>query len=351
MDIRVLDRNYNIVDMVQNAKSFIWTERFSGYGDFELVVPTQEIGRLFPDNHIYLKKSKYLMIVESYEKLEQDEFGADHIKVIGRSGESLLENRLVTPSRSTEPWTSNGNSPGAIATWLVRKICIDATGFSSLDRIENLDWESAVGSDILETDVEFTNSTTLYSAVKDLCDSANLGFRMHFDLATKMYTFRVFRGVDRTGFDVVTPLIFDASLETLFGAKYFKSISEHKNVAYVSHTDRVSNRIVYPRNTASTSGRRRKVLYVDASDIEEPTNAKLDQRGRQELAKHRILDLFDGEPEPDASMVYNVNYEIGDIGLVRDSEGNSSQVVVAEHTWTYDSDGLRSFPTFKTLED
>lgn len=349
MDIHVLDKDYNSLDLVQDFESFIWTDRYSGYGDFELVVAARSRWLLAPDHHIHIKESDHLMIIDSYEKMTNDDSGKDLMKVVGRSGEALLDNRLVTPSRSTEPWTREGFTPENIATWLVDKICVRATGFSAMDAIENLTLVAPDPSGV-EIDVEFENSKTLYEAVKELCDSADLGFRMHYKPDSKNYTFKVYKGTDRRGSNVIQPLIFDERFETLYNTKWLKSTHEHKNVAYVSHSDRSAHRVVYPRNMAVPTGRRRKVLFVNANDIENLTNAKLDQRGREELAKHNVVDLFDGEAIPSTTMVYNQNYFMGDIGTLRDNEGNERDVIVAEHTWTYDSNGLRSYPTFKTLE-
>lgn len=350
MDIRVLDRNYNIVDLVQDFESFIWTERYDAYGDFELIVAARMRWLIQPDYHIYIEESNYLMIVDSVEKVRSDEEGKDLIKVLGRSAEALLENRLVTPSRSAESWTHEGATAGAIATWLVRKICVYSSGFSSLDRIENLTAPDATHISAVVADVEFNNSTTLYEAVQSLCESDNLGFRVRFNLAAKSYEFRVYRGTDRRDYNTTRPLIFDEEHQTLSNTRWLKSRTEHKNVAYVSHSDRANNRIVYLPGMTVTAGRARKVLFVNANDIEEPTPAKLDQRGREELAKHVPVDAFDGEAIPNADMVYNRNYAMGDMGIIRGNDGTERTVIVAEHTWTYDADGIRSYPTFKTLE-
>lgn len=350
MDIYVLNKDYEPLDLVQDFESFIWTDRYSGYGDFELTCAARSRWLLAPDHHVHIKDSQHLMIIDSYEKIKNEESGKDLMKVVGRSAESLLDNRLVTPSRSTDPWGRDGYTPENIATYLVKKIASnEASGFSQYDRIPNL---LMADPDISgqTIDVEFENSTSLYDAVKKLCEESNMGFRMYWNPETSNYTFKIYKGTDRRGTNVLQPLIFDERFETLHNTRWIKSAVEHKNVAYVSHNDRANHIAVYPRNMGIPEGRRRKVLYVNANDIQDVTVAKLQQRGREELANHNMIDLFDGEAVPSTSMVYNFNYFMGDIGTLRDNEGNERDVIVAEHTWTYDQDGLRSYPTFKTLE-
>ncbi len=42
MEIRILDTNFIEVTVVENYTSFIWTDRYAQYGDFEIYAPMGE---------------------------------------------------------------------------------------------------------------------------------------------------------------------------------------------------------------------------------------------------------------------------------------------------------------------
>ena len=39
MEALILDKNWEVVAILDAFQSFIWTDRFLGYGDFEVYVP------------------------------------------------------------------------------------------------------------------------------------------------------------------------------------------------------------------------------------------------------------------------------------------------------------------------
>ena len=113
----VLDKNFNLVTTMTNYSSFIWTDRFFGAGDFELVVPAGP--EIYNDirvgyyiscdyfNNLELKRSENgdvindeslgeipLMIVETIEMKSNGDNGAE-FHITGRSLESILDRRII----------------------------------------------------------------------------------------------------------------------------------------------------------------------------------------------------------------------------------------------------------------
>lgn len=113
----ILDKNFNLVTTMTNYSSFIWTDRFFGAGDFELVVPAGP--EIYNDirvgyyiscdyfNNLELKRSENgdvindeslgeipLMIVETIEMKSNGENGAE-FHITGRSLESILDRRII----------------------------------------------------------------------------------------------------------------------------------------------------------------------------------------------------------------------------------------------------------------
>lgn len=74
-------------------------------------------------------------------------------------------------------------------------------------------------------------------------------------------------------------------------------------------------------------------------------NPLLQQRGKEELAKNRSLSAFDGELSTSSIYKYNFDYNLGDLVEMRNSDGVTNQMRVAEQVFISDSEGERTYPT------
>jgi hypothetical protein len=132
-----------------------------------------------------------------------------------------------------------------------------------------------------------------------------------------------------------------------------KSIAGQKSVAYVyGKLDAVK---VYATGyDATVSGAARKVLMVNAQDIDLPLGAALTtaltQRGKNELAKHTAVYAYDGELPQTQPYIYNVDYALGDLVEEQSPEGFINQLIVTEQIFVSDGSGELAYPTL-TLKD
>lgn len=74
-------------------------------------------------------------------------------------------------------------------------------------------------------------------------------------------------------------------------------------------------------------------------------NPLLQQRGKEELAKNRSLSAFDGELSTSSIYKYNIDYNLGDLIEMRNVDGVTNQMRVAEQVFISDSEGERTYPT------
>ena len=103
MEFRVLDRNFQLVYVLDAYESMIWVDRLYEPGSFELYTPvTREIiDYCRPDNYVVNPESEHTMIIEDIS-IESDAESGDHIKVVGRSLESILDRRIVWKQTTIE---------------------------------------------------------------------------------------------------------------------------------------------------------------------------------------------------------------------------------------------------------
>lgn len=333
------------IDLIEGIVSFVWTTRYDSFGDFVFTVPYGkfEYTSLAVNNYVEIPESRHLMMIESVFPKKTDE-GSDLIEVRGRSLEAFLQERVVTPNTTDDYWTLTG-TVGFIATELVRRVCVVGE-FTVNDIIPNLV--------ILEQDASTITRTVklkpqdLYKSVQDLIKEDKLGVRIYLNRDTKNFEFRVYRGTNRSASQSENNrIVFSEDLGNLSNTNFLKSNVGYKNVAYVNSGSLIRRVQI---GSGSFLGMRRRVMYVDASDIKNPTNEKLDNRGRQELAKQPFTLLLDGEIQETRSYRFGIDYFLGDVVSIKGEDGTRREGRITEHVITYDENGQRSYPTFTSFE-
>lgn len=348
MDIYLLDNQLRRTTIVDLYKSLIWTERYSEYGDFELVLHnTRNNLNLFQNGtRIRIAKSNRIMEVETVS-VKEDANGAETLTVTGRSLEFVLINRCHPK------WVYGPGTPSAIANAIFKDLCI--TGVISVDdRIPQLvEGISSPAGNIPEPTEEITMTLgpgEIYESIKQICDIYNLGFRIirNGEDPVSLY-FEVYTGDDRTSTQNLKPaVIFSKSLENLSNISSISSVVDYKNTAYVFSENGFE--IVYADSTnTSMAGFERRVLLVEANDIDlvagPELTAILRQKGREELAKNRAVIAFDGEIPQTNTYRYGVDYNLGDMVELRDTDGKINIMRVTEQIFISDEQGDRSYPT------
>jgi hypothetical protein len=356
MEVYILDSLYRRQTVVDKFESFIWTEKFSAYGDFELNLhSTPENRNRFKEGaRLAHNDSYYVMMVETVEDSTDSE-GREILKVKGRSLEAILESRLARGSMAdltTAPkWILTG-TPVQIATKMFHDICV--TGILNPGDVIPLINEGSIfpadtilpPTDIVQYEVD---PKTLYEAIKELCDLFLLGFRIvrNFDMA-QLY-FDVYTGSDRTTRQTALPaVVFSPGLDNLQNTTELASIATYKNVAYVISP--VGTEVVYALGAdPDVIGFDRKVVIVRADDITDTdpsvASTRMIQRGYEELGKNRRLAVFDGELNQNSQYKYGRDYRLGDLVQLRNVNGATTDMQVTEQIFVSDREGDRSYPT------
>jgi hypothetical protein len=189
---------------------------------------------------------------------------------------------------------------------------------------------------------------TVYDAIAQICSTYNLGFRLLREYDTSNLWFDIYSGSDRTtGQSTLAPVVFAPGLDNLENTKELTIVENAKNVAYVFSP--AGFEMVYPEDVdPDVEGFERRVLVVNASDItsENPdVSAALIQRGKEELAKNRTYQAFDGEISQNSSYKYGIHYNLGDLIEMRNEDGIANNMRVTEQIFVSDKEGERAYPT------
>ena len=373
MQLYVLDKTYlqRSGAIIDDFESLVWTDRYSGWGDFRLVIPWN------PTNAARLAKGTWLeagttsygladtgyyevMIVETVEIKESDDEPAK-MTVSGRSFLSMTENR-ATGTAFTNAGSSYDNGGTTTPQGVIETLVNNAAYYSYLEQSNYYDeWPSF---SVAESEPDEPNnidvtikSGELYNRCKEVADAYNVGmslglWRLSIDLGyPAIFMFCAYKGLDLTTSQTENPpVIFGSNFDTLANTTELRSMSGSKNVAYVYGKDKVVSTWL-----SATEPRYwdRRVLIVEASDIAGTTTSatnKLKNRGKIELRKLLETTAFDGEIPLDSPYIFNVHYTMGDIVELRSSSGLIQKMRVTEYIRTQDANGERAFPTLTAIE-
>lgn len=351
----ILNSNLEVVSIVDAYESFIWVERYSSYGDFELYLQmnTNYLNFMIRDYFVILEGTTKCMMIENLE-ITTDHDDGNKILVSGRSLESLLSRRIVWSQTTITGSLQNG----------VKKL-IDESIIIPLDSNRIIpNFVFAVSTDVrvtsLTLDAQFTGDN-LYDAIKKICDANNLGFKVTFE--NDLFIFELFYGSDRSYEQINNPyVIFSPTFDNLLNSKYVESGYNLKTVALVGGEGEGSSRKMTQAvsDASKIDGLARREVFVDARDLSQTVNGvvipeatyllQLEQRGLDKLSELNIVKTFNGQVYTKNNFKFGVDYFIGDIVQIENEYGMETTSMVVEFIKSNNKSGIDEYPTFKSLE-
>lgn len=353
MDIFILNQNFEAIDIVDNYESLIWTDRYYKYGDFELYIPMHRslLESLKKDHYLYIRDSEHLMIIEDFEITTDAEVGS-HLRVVGRSLESILDRRIVWGQK-----TYSGNVQA-----IIKSMITDAIISPEIEsrKIENFIFQDSsdesVNGDSIE--VQFTGDN-LYDAVSLLCQMVGAGFRIILD-SDNNFVFSLYSGQDRSYTQDTNPyVVFSPSFENIIDSRYIETNSNCRNVTLVAGEGEGSERKTI--TVGDVSGLLRRELFTDARDISSQTdegtltdeqyNAQLTERGNTTLQEYTTSTAFDGKAETTRMFRYGEDFFMGDIVQIANEFGMEGRAYITAIIRSQNEQGLAVYPTFETIDN
>lgn len=349
-DIYILNVNRDVIGLVDNCESIIWTPRYFETGDFELYVKADEklLSLLQVDNYVTKSDSDMIGIIEGV-RLSSDLENGDHIIVTGRCAKSILDRRIIWNQTTINGTVENG----------IRKILTENLISPSLShrKIENFILGPQNGfSEEISTQYTWNN---VLDVVVNLCKQFGYGFKVILN-DEKNFEFILYRGTDRSYNQIENDfVVFSPEFENIVSSEYQRDKSKLKNACNVAGEGEGLDRKTYGVGIAE--GLDRREIFVDArdltSEVDENTilttdeyNNLLIQRGQETLAEHLETFVFDGEVESIRQYVFGKDYFLGDIVTVKNSYGITAHPRVIGVIQSHDDSGEKTIPTFSLME-
>ena len=353
MDLTILDTNLEVISIVDTYESFIWTDRYHEYGDFELYTSISEdiLINARQDYYIQNRDSEHVMIIEKL-LINSDTENGNHITVTGRSLESILNRRIIWGQK-----TLSGNLQNGIKELLDDCIINPSDSDRKIDNFifEYSDDPAVTG---LTIQAQYTGDN-LYDVIQKICSEYDIGFKVTLN-DNKQFVFKLYAGADRSYDQVINPyVIFSHNFDNIINSNYIESKSALKNVALVGGEGEGSYRKY--TTVGAGIGINRRELFVDARDMSSDVGdgislandeyyAQLQQRGKEKLAENTDITSFEGQVETTLMFKYGEDFFNGDIVHIADEYGHETRARIIEIVISENEEGLSVYPTFEPLK-
>lgn len=370
MEAWILDQNAASLAVLDTFQSFIWTDRYRGYGDFEIYMPaeTSVLSYLKEGNYLVTKDSDRMMIIEDIQ-VDTDAENGNHLIVTGRSLESILCRRVIWGYK-----VLNGNFQDAIRTLLNENVIAPS---NSKRKIPNFVFRVSTDTRItgLTVDTQFLGEN-LYDAILSLCEEKEIGFRVLPD-GSGGFLFELYVGEDRSYAQSDHPwVIFSPDFENILSSNYLESSKNLRTVSLVGGEGEGAERVLSEAtdDDGGGTGLSRREMFTDAAGVSKllessyvddegntveatyMTDAEYDeqlkQKGKEELAKseNSVTKSFEGEIDGSRQFVYKKDFNIGDVVQVVNEYGQEATSRVTEIVISQDENGESLNPTFTSTE-
>lgn len=377
MQLFVLDKSFEVVSLCDTFSSLIWTERYSGYGDFELYLPASMANiNMFPrgfylwlieppvldKNGRKIETRNDVMIIEKTE-LSTDIEDGDRLVISGRSLEALLLRRVIPKKVKYE-----STDPREIIKIILNENIVKPS--ESARKIPNfkIAIDSSQQPDPKDKRSYEFDGDYVYDAIKTICDDYDWGFSLDLKSddhwKTSYFVFSIVYGTDRSYEQTDNPyMVFSPKFDNLISSDTIEDDTEFFNSAYVASSEETKDNktrrlIKYVANNTGRSGWDiRETFYTnsdaklnDGNNNPRPDSdiyPELEKYGKDELKSQKSNDSFNAEIALLESVQYHRDYDIGDIIQFDNAYGVNKTARITEYVRNEDDNGYREYPTFE----
>lgn len=360
-DVHIYDKADNLVAVLDNYKSLIWTEHRIEMGDFELhMYFDQGLWNLVKRGfYVRIPDSDDVMIVNSRTLTDSFE-DYPTMTFTGNSWAQWLERRIIS-------WPVTFHKGiGAIIYDLLNRSCLATSNEPAYRKFPNFyarnpsNWGKACANsgerdDVVEVDY---HNVTVYECIKDLLEGHTIMTVMKItkELDGKVY-FELTPGVDHSFRQSANEWVtFSNSFQNLVSSEYKESgdirmlcesyaFQDKNKNWHVTDVDFGDNHAGYDREEHTSQS-----LSFDTEDAKGNTYSENELQNRcvnaiiADFNKNRATSTLSGTVDPKTQWTYREDYTIGDLVNFVDIAGNTGTAVISGVTITADNDGLSIVP-------
>lgn len=353
MELKIFDRDLNLIGITDAFSSLIWNRKYNDLGDFQMnILFSSEANSILNiDNIIYKDNGEAGYITSKEIKVEDD--GTEIIEVKGKLILGYLSRRIILKTDNLDTNIIDGSYK------LIDENCINSSEERKIPHLI-LDAKPNIDSPL----VKQVSNKNLLDTLTEIAQANELGMKLDFDIIKKKLVFKIYQGIDRSiSQKVIAPVIFSRSFENVLNQNYLESTNNYKNVALVAGAGEGEDRKT--TIVGNATGLERYEIYVDARDLSNTKRVEKDgenidelipdteyipllqTRGTEKLAEHYKSTVFDSTINTNSNYIYKQDYDLGDVVTFFDNKWNiTMDTRITEISEVYSSDGLSINITF-----
>lgn len=297
LPIRIINRNFDLIDEIDRYESFMITRSWHGIGDFELRINRymQGADELLKGRIIIPYNQLDKVYIIRHREIELDENGkaSENWIIKGYQLKSIANQRVTVPPAATAYDNKKADAETVMKHYVDRNFVnpVDPkrkipslTIAPNFQRGKTISWQSRY-KDVGEE-------------LEEISQATGIGWNIYLDYENKKFVFDVYEGRDVTaGQTVNPPVIFSPEFESIKSQGFVDSDMEMKNVGYIGGQGEGKDREIILIGDAE--GLDRLESFVDARDVDEEEGGangeSLEERGQRKMDELKTEQYFEAQ--------------------------------------------------------
>lgn len=265
IDIYVLDKNLQVVGVIDSYKSLIWANRYIKIGDCELYLTanSENISLLAIGRYLARSDDDMVCVIKKIE-IDTNINEGNYLIVTGYDVKSFLDQRIIWQTERC----SNYNLEDFMRRIITNNLISPYYSYTEREFLkENGEQLILLGNKANFTEIitEQVTYKNIGEKIREYCNANQWGYR--FVLQDEALRFELYSGTDRS-----SSVLFSNQYENLASTKYKNDKTHLGNIALVGGAGEGNERIIWEHGSAS--GVDRFELFVDAKDLSQTTTWK-----------------------------------------------------------------------------
>lgn len=377
MEITTLSRQFLPIEVIDVYDSVIWTERYYGDSEVQLVVPAKV------ENLDKLPKGQFLTEADTDEVMmvETHDIADGVAKITCTSLLKWFNNRVIRASVAHEDryWDLTDMAPGVMLWHILNTMCVEPNEYPLGMHDASKYKVSNISADLIDTTGPNITAAVPYGPVYDamytIATTNKVGMTLTLDEASDAgysLKFRSYRGLNYTSEQTANPIVrFSPDMDSLTDIKEIQSIASHKTEMFAYAPANPGELAIGPGfagpdmvyipeepPVVQEFDLRVGMMYADDITTETPGLATtldliimLSTRAREALeTTYKYIKLVDGEIVPTSQFEYGKDYNLGDVIEIQGYSGITQAARVVEHIRSQDSSGTKSYPSLEMID-
>lgn len=259
MQVYILDPDYELLGMIDEAESVVWHKKYNDVGEAEIYAPCSEmyIDLLLNGKYLYRNDDDMFCKIETPEITTDAEAG-DYITATAADICKILSGRIVWDN-----FTYSGTVGGFIKKLLIENV-INST--QPKRNIPNFTIAESSLDSITDEITYTTKSDDILQLIISTCKTVNCGFRVSYNMNARQLVFRLYRGKNKATIQSDEYVEFSPQFANILSSHFKADESNHKTFAVVGAKDSDES-IMYITvpDVDEPQGEERKEIYIDAT--------------------------------------------------------------------------------------